>query len=140
MINDVMLKCYHFFVDDVVLELFLRMHLTMTVPPTPAGPGGRHSDADPPVPVLEKLLPPVPPPAPTQAVQEPEPGPNEEEETGPEPPQLARRRQLLRILIPDDNEAPISDDDEPGAPAICIAAVVALHCAVHICTWSSIGG
>ena len=62
------------------------------------------------VPVLENLPPPPP---------EPEPEPQseaeaEEEAVPPESPKLARRRQLLRILIPDDNETPISDDEEPG--------------------------
>ena len=72
------------------------------------------------MPVID--LPPPPEPAP-EPVKEPEP--EVEEEAAPEPPELARRRQLLRILIPDDNEAPISDD-EPGVSPSWVVLVGAL--------------
>lgn len=81
-----------------------------------AGPARPHTNTAPIVPVLEKL-PPPPQPEPQPEVQADANGdaPAEEDAT-PEAPEQVRRRQLLRILIPDDNEVPVSDD-EPGEHA-----------------------
>ncbi|KAK9807986.1 hypothetical protein WJX73_010745 [Symbiochloris irregularis] len=72
-----------------------------------AGPGRKHRSKGPVMPPLESLVPPAPPPEEEQKKEE-EVVPQEVEV---EEPSQARRRQLLKILIPEDGELPISDDE-----------------------------
>ena len=76
-----------------------------------AGPGRKHRGRGPAMPPLDSLVPPAPPPE--EEVQAEE---VVQEEVEVEEPAQARRRQLLKILVPEDGEQAISDDESGAAP------------------------